>query len=107
MAIRSGPHTVNRSLELRIKGHLYEISTIDDEAIDSKQGFHIAESGYRKALESVAECAGTELVDEIAAEIKEQIRTENERPRNQSVRRDARLLLAENEIVADEYLNQA
>lgn len=107
MVARSRPHVVNRSLELRIKGHLYEISSIDDEAIESKQGFHMAEDGYRKTLESVADCAGTELVDEIADRIKDQIRTDNERPRNQSVRRDARMLLAENDIVADEYLNKA
>lgn len=107
MGYRSGHNVVNRSLELRVKGHLYEISTIDDEIIDSKQGFHMAESGYRKTLESVAECADAELVDEIADEIKDHIRTENERPRNQSVRREARMLLAEKDIVADKYLNQA
>ncbi len=85
MVARNRLPVVNRFLELRIKGHLYEISSIDDEAIESKQGFHLAEEGYRKTLESVADCADTELVDEIAARIKDQIRTDNEPP-NQSIR---------------------
>lgn len=98
---------MNRSEELRIKGHLYEIATVNDEVLESRQGFPIAEEGYRKTLESVATCAGTELLDEVAEGIKEHIRTEEERPENGALRRESRMRLAEEGIVADEYLNSA
>lgn len=98
---------MNRSLELRIKGHLYEIAAVNDEVLDSRQGFPPAERGYWKTLESVADCAGAEMVDEVADTIKEHIQTEGERPENQSVRRDARMLLTGEGIAPDKYLNLA
>lgn len=107
LVIRGTPECVNRDLELRIKGHLYEIREVDDEVISSSQGFPKAEEGYRKTLESVAECANADLVDTVAEEIKDHIRTKTERPSNRSVRRDARLLLADDGIVPHEYLNRA
>lgn len=98
---------MNRDAELRVKGHLYELDKLDDEYLDSKQGFHSAEQGYAKTFESVAACAGTEMVDRVAENIKEHIRSEQERPANKSVRRDARMLLSEEGFVPDEYLNKA
>jgi len=98
---------MDRSEELRIKGHLYEIATVNDEVLESRQGFPVAEEGYRKTLESVAACAGTEMLDEVAEGIKDHIRTEGERPENRAVRRESRMRLAEEGIVADEYLNSA
>jgi hypothetical protein len=98
---------VDRDLELRVNGHLYEITAVNDEVLESRQGFPAAERGYAKTLESVADCAGSELVDQVAESIKEHIRTHEERPNNRSVRRDARTLLAEEGIIADTYLNQA
>jgi hypothetical protein len=54
---------VNRDLELRIKAPLlYEIATVDGEVFGSRQGFSAVESGYSKTLESVVNCAGSELV---------------------------------------------
>jgi hypothetical protein len=98
---------MDRDLELRVKGHLYEIATVNDEVLESKQGFPMAEEGYRKTLESVGECAAPDLVDEVAENIKEHIRNEKERPDNQSVRRDARFLLVNQGILPDTYLNRA
>jgi len=98
---------VNRDAELRVKGHLYELDKLDDEHVDTKQGFHSAEKGYSRTLESVADCAELEMVDIVAENIKEHIRIEGERPDNKSVRRDARMLLSEEGFVADEYLNRA
>ncbi|WP_158853983.1 hypothetical protein [Halorhabdus sp. CUG00001] len=98
---------MNRDLELRIKGHLYEIGEVNDEVIDSDQGFPNAETGYRRTLESVAECADTNLVDLVAEDIKEQIRAKGERPSNNSVRRNARILVSEEGFVPDNYLNRA
>jgi hypothetical protein len=105
--IRIGVHYVNRDLELRIKGHLYEIAAVNDDVLESRQGFPAAEHGYLKTLTSVADCADDKLVDQVAELIKEHIRTREERPTNRSVRQDARTLLAEEEIAADTYLNQA
>lgn len=98
---------MDRSLELRIKGHLYEISEINDDVLESRQGFPMAERGYRDTLKSVADCVGAEMIDKVAESIKEHIRTKGERPKNRSVRRNARMLLAEEGIVADSYLNKA
>lgn len=98
---------MNRDAELRVKGHLYELDKLDDEHVDTKQGFHSAEQGYSRTLESVEDCAGIELVDRVAENIKEHIRSEGERPDNKSVRRDARMLLSEEGFVPDEYLNKA
>ena len=104
---RIGGHHVHRDLELRVNGHLYEITAVNDEVIGSRQGLPAAERGYAKTLESVADCAGCELVDQVAESIKDHIRTHEERPTNRSVRRDARTLLAGEGFVADTYLNQA
>jgi len=98
---------MDRDLELRVKGHLYEIARVNDEVLESKQGFPMAEEGYRKTLESVAECAGPDLVDEVAENIREHIRNRHERPDNQSVRQDARFLLVDEGILPDDYLNRA
>lgn len=98
---------MERNLELRIKGHLYEIATANDEVLDTRQGFPMAEDGYRKTLESVADRAGTDLVDEVAASIKAHIRDEEERPDNRSMRREARMLITEEGVVPDSYLNMA
>jgi hypothetical protein len=98
---------MNRDTELRVKGHLYELDKLDDEHLNTKQGFHSAEQGYAKTFKSVAECSGTEMVDRVAKNIKEHIRSEEERPDNKSVRRDARMLLSQEGFVVDEYLNKA
>lgn len=98
---------MERSLELRIKGHLYEIQTVNDDVIESGQGLPRALQGYQKTLASVADCAGSELTDRVAEQIKDHIRSEEERPANRALRRDARMLLADEGIVADEYLNVA
>ena len=98
---------MNRDAELRVKGHLYELDKLDDEHLDTKQGFRSAEQGYSRTLESVADCAGTEMVDLVAENIKNHIRSEGERLDNKSVRQDARMLLSEEGFVADEYLNKA
>lgn len=98
---------MDRDLELRIRGHLYEIEEIDDETIGNAQGFHSSEEGYAKTLESVAECAGVELVDQVAGDIKEHIRKREERPQNADLRVDARKLLVNEGILPDEYLNSA
>ncbi len=98
---------MDRGLELRIKGHLYEIREVNDQVLKSRQGFPMAENGYRKTLQSVASCSNPELVDRVANDIKDQIRSREERPNNRSIRRDARMLLADEGIVADNYLNSA
>jgi hypothetical protein len=107
MGNQSGLLYMERSLELRIKGHLYEIRKIDDEVIANGQGFKSAIEGYRKTLESVAECAIGDLVDKVARDVKEHIRSEEERPPNADVRVDARKLLVNEGFLPDEYLNSA
>lgn len=64
-------------------------------------------SGYEKTLRSVANCGDGELVDQVAEFIKEHIRTHEDRPENQTVRRDARMLLTEQGLSPDTYLNRA
>lgn len=98
---------MDRGMQLRIKGHLYEIEEIDDEIIGNAQGLESAKTGYQRTLKSVADRAGTELVDRVANDIKEHIRSREERPRNADVRVDARMLLADEDIVAGDYLNSA
>lgn len=98
---------MDRDYELRIKGHLYEIAKLNDEVLNSRQGFPMSEEGYLKTLKSVADCAGADMVDEVAEHIKDHIRTQEERPKNNAVRKKARLLLSEEGIVPDEYLNMA
>jgi len=58
-----------------------------------------------KTLESVAECAGLGPVDEVAENIRKHIRNKKERPDNQSVRRNARFLLADTGIVPDNIVS--
>ncbi|MFC7230721.1 hypothetical protein ACFQMM_03645 [Saliphagus sp. GCM10025308] len=94
-------------MELRIKGHLYEIESVNNEIIENRQGFPASEEGYRKTLESVADCGGAEMVDKVADKIKERIRAEGKRPKNRFVRRNARILLVEEGILPDKYLNKA
>lgn len=74
---------MERDMELRIKGHLYEILEIDDDVIDNRQGQQSSERGYTDTLESVADCSNAELVDQVAEDIKQHIRSREERPRNQ------------------------
>lgn len=106
-ASASRPLRMDRDLDLRIKGHLYELGTVNDDILGTRQGFHAAEQGYTSTLESVADCAGTEMVDRVAETIKEHIREREERPTNQSVRREARTMLSEEGFVVDGYLNKA
>ena len=104
---RIGVHHVHRDLELRIKGHLYEITEVNDEVLGSEQGLPMSVNGYEKTLRSVANCGDGELVNQVAESIKEHIRTHENRPENQAVRRDARMLLTEQGIAPDSYLNRA
>ena len=98
---------MERDVELRVKGHLYEISEVNDEVLDSRQGYHMSEEGYRKTLDSVLDVAGVDMVDEVVAYIKEYIREHEERPTNNDVRRKARSLVSKAGYPADEYLNAA
>ena len=98
---------MERDLELRIKGHLYEIESVNDDVLGSRQGYPSSEEGYEKTLISVAEVAGLELMDEVAANIKGYIRENRERPANQKVRREARSLVSKAGYPPDEYLNAA
>jgi hypothetical protein len=104
---RIGVHDVHQDLGLRIKGHLYEITEVNGEVIGSEQGLPMSEKGYKKTLRSVANCGNDELIDQVAESIKEHIRTHKERPENRTVRRDARMLLTEQGITPDAYLNKA
>ena len=90
-----------------MKGHLYEIRSVNDKILDSRQGFPSSEQGYRKTLESVAEIAGRELMDEMAESIKEHIRENQDRPENQAVRKKARRRVSKAGYPPDEYLNAA
>ena len=98
---------MERDVELRRNGHLYEIGSVNDEVLGSRQGFPASETGYRKTLDSVLDVAGPDLMDEVAASIKDHIRTYEERPANQSVRKDARKLVSKAGYPPDDYLNAA
>jgi len=98
---------MERDVELRIKGHLYEIASVNDEVLESRQGFPASERGYRKTLESVVDIAGPDLLDEMAAYIKEYIQDHHERPPNQTVRIEARSRVSKAGHPPDEYLNAA
>ena len=98
---------MERDVELRIKGHLYEIASVNDEVLESRQGYPASEEGYEKTLTSVAEVAGPELMDDVAANIKGHIRQNGERPANLRVRREARSLVSKAGYPPDEYLNAA
>lgn len=98
---------MERDAELRIKGHLYEISSVNDEVLESRQGYPASEEGYRRTLDSVMEIAGTDMMDEVAAYIKEYIQEHQERPANQTVRKEAQSRVSKAGYPADEYLNAA
>ena len=98
---------MDRDLELRVKGHLYEIIEVNDEVLDGRQGFPMSEEGYEKTLRSVAEDAGAKQVDEVAEWIKDYFRKNEERPLNRDVRREARKIISKAGFVPGEYLNAA
>ena len=98
---------MERDVELRIKGHLYEIASVNDEVLESRQGFPASERGYRKTSESVVAIAGPDLLDDMAAYIKEYIQNHHERPPNQKVRIEARSHVSKAGYPPDEYLNAA
>jgi hypothetical protein len=98
---------MNRDVELRIKGHLYEIGSLNDEILGSRQGFPASERGYRKTFESVVDIAEPEMMDKIAMYIKEYIQEQQERPANQTVRKKARSQVSKAGYPPDEYLNAA
>lgn len=98
---------MNRNAELRRNGHLYEIASVNDEVLGSRQGFPASEDGYRRTLNSVIEIAGPDLMDEVAASIKHHIQAHEERPTNQAVRKDARILVSKAGHPPDDYLNAA
>lgn len=98
---------MERDVELRLKGHLYEIRAVNDEVLGSRQGYPISERGYQKTLESVVDIAGPELMDEMATFIKEYIEENEDRPANKEVRIEARSRVSKAGYPADEYLNAA
>lgn len=101
------PEITDRDMELRIKGHLYEIEEINDEVIGGQQGLPMAKMGYQTTLMNVAECADADVVDEVATYIKEYIDEYEERPANRKVRRTARTKVTQAEYPANQYLNSA
>ena len=60
---------MDRDVELRIKGHLHEIASVNDEVLESRQGYPMSESAYEKTLKSVAAIAGPDFVDEVQDEL--------------------------------------
>lgn len=98
---------IPRELELRIHGHLEEIRQVNNEVIGSRQGLPPAMNGYKKTLNSVAECATADEVDRVAEAIKTQIRDDCERPPNRQLRRSARSIVSQAGYPADGFLNTA
>ncbi|WP_144902208.1 hypothetical protein [Halobellus captivus] len=98
---------MERDVELRMKGHLYEIAAANDEVLESRQGFPASEEGYKQTLESVVDTAGLDLMDEMAAYIKEYIQEHEERPANKTVRKKARIRVSRAGYPPDDYLNEA
>lgn len=98
---------VDRNVELRIKGHLYEIEEVNDKVIESQQGLPASRAGYTRTLESVARVANAELVDEVAEYIKDFIQDQESRPENQDVRIEARRKVSQAGYPPDPYLNSA
>lgn len=98
---------MDRDIELRMKGHLYEIASVNDEVLESRQGFPASEEGYKQTLESVLDTAGPDMMDEMADHIKEHIQKHEERPSNQSVRKKARIRVSRAGYPPDDYLNEA
>jgi len=86
---------------------LYEIESVNDEVLESRQGFPASERGYRKTLESVVDIAGPDLMDDMAAYIKEYIQDHYALPPNQIVRIEARSRVSKAGHPPDEYLNAA
>jgi len=107
MGCQSGVLLMERDMELRVKGHLFEILEIDDEVIDNGQGQTPAMNGYRRSLENVADSANAKLMDEVAKDIKQHIRSREERPPNVNVRVDARKLIVSEGFLPSDYLNSA
>lgn len=97
----------DREKVLRVKGHMYEIEKINDSVIGGRQGWPMAEGGYKNTLLSVAGCADKESIDEVAAHIKGKIEKEEERPPNRKIRRIARKVVTEKGYPAAQYLNRA
>lgn len=98
---------IPKDLELRIKGHLWEIQQANDDVLGHRQGFPPAISAYEQTLESVATCATGEEVDQVAAQIKSYIHEKGERRRNREVRRTARQIVSQAGYPADRFLNAA
>ena len=98
---------IERNDELRLKGHLLEIREVNDEVLGGRQGYPMAEVGYKKTLQEVLECATVSEMDEIAEYIKSEIKRKNERPTNRKVRRTARRVVSEAGFPASGYLNRA
>ncbi|AKH98639.1 hypothetical protein [Halanaeroarchaeum sulfurireducens] len=98
---------MDRGLELRIKGHLFEIESLNDDIIESQQGLPQSLEGYQKTLQAVAEDATLEHMDEVAEGIKEYIRQNEDRPKNRDIRRDARKSISEDGHVLGKYLIDA
>jgi len=94
-------------IELRLKGHLYELRETNDAVLDGRQGYPVAERGYERTLREVTECATTSELDEVAEYIKEYLRQEQERPPNRKVRRVARKKISEAGYPPSPYLNRA
>jgi hypothetical protein len=95
---------MERGTELRIKGHLFEIRELNDEIIESRQGLHSSLHGYQKTLESVADSGTVDTVDTVADVIKERMREQKSRPKNKSVREAARDILANEDILPEDYI---
>lgn len=105
MALR--PELNDRSLELRIKGHLHEIEDVNDDVLDSEQGLPMALMGYESTLINVADCADEEVVDEVANYIKDFISEYERRPKNRKIRREARSMVSKAGYPPTPYLNSA
>lgn len=101
--------SVSDDIELRIDGHMYQLQGQNDEYIGSRQGYHMAEMGYRTTLLNVAACTSENpaVVDEVAEHIKDRIRKAGERPANRKVRRAARMKVSEAGYPPNRYLNTA
>lgn len=98
---------LGRGSELRLKGHLYEIRETNDENLDGRQGYPMAETGYERTLREVADCANLSELDAVATRIKEHMRKKNERPANRKIRKEARKIVSEAGYPASAYLNRA
>jgi hypothetical protein len=100
-------HVSNRDLDLRIKGHLYEIRETNEEVIGGEQGYPMAENGYQATLTSVAICADEDVIDAVAKHIQDEMRKLGSRPKNRKIRRVARQLVSEAGYPPNKYLNRA